>query len=55
MSMEPDFPMALSRLQVLTKEELHELFTDEAKFDEYIRSLEQVNMSNCDIISVLII
>jgi hypothetical protein len=41
--MEPDFPMALSRLQVLSKDELHDLFTDESKFDDYIRSLEQVS------------
>ena len=43
MSMEPDYPMALSRLQVLSKDELHELFTNESKFDDYIRSLDQVN------------
>jgi ESCRT-I complex subunit VPS37 len=41
-SLEPDYPMALSRLQVLSKDELHELFTNEAKFDDHIRSLEQM-------------
>ncbi len=43
MSTEPDYPMALSRLQVLSKDELHDLFTNESKFDDYIRSLDQVN------------
>jgi hypothetical protein len=41
--MEPDFPMALGRLQALSKDDLHELFTNESKFDDYIKSLDQVN------------
>jgi len=44
MNQDPDFPVALARLQSMTKDELHELFTDESKFDDYIKSLEQVRL-----------
>ncbi len=41
--MEPDFPMALSKLHTMTKDELQELFTNESKFDDYIKCLDQVS------------
>ena len=42
----PDYPMALSKIQVMSKEELDELLNDDEKFDDYIRSLQQVRMSH---------
>lgn len=44
--MEPDFPMALSKLQLMSKDELQELFTNESKFDDFIKSLDQVISSD---------
>ena len=38
----PDYPMALSKIQVMDKDQLEELLNDDTKFDDYIRSLEQV-------------
>lgn len=38
----PDYPMALSKIQVMSKEELDELLNDDEKFDDYIRSLQQI-------------
>ena len=38
----PDYPMALSKIQVMSKDELSELLDDDTKFDDYIKSLEQV-------------
>ena len=38
----PDYPLALSKIQVMSKEELDELLNDDTKFDDYIRSLQQV-------------
>ena len=42
----PDYPMALSRIQVMEKQELDDLLNDDEKFDDYIRSLQQVCMSH---------
>ena len=42
----PDYPMALSKIQVMSKEELDALLNDDEKFDDYIRSLQQVRMSH---------
>lgn len=39
---EPDYPMALARIQRMSKEELNELLNDDTKFDDYIKSLEQM-------------
>jgi len=38
----PDYPMALSRIQVMEKQELDDLLNDDEKFDDYIRSLQQI-------------
>merc|ERR1719211_1016842 len=38
----PDYPMALSKIQIMSKEELDELLNDDEKFDDYIRSLQQI-------------
>ena len=38
----PDYPLALSKIQVMSKQELDELLNDDEKFDDYIRSLQQV-------------
>lgn len=38
----PDYPMALSKIQVMSKDELQELLDDDTKFDDYIKSLEQI-------------
>ena len=38
----PDYPVALSKIQVMSREELDELLNDDTKFDDYIRSLQQV-------------
>jgi len=38
----PDYPMALSKIQVMSKEELDALLNDDEKFDDYIRSLQQI-------------
>ena len=38
----PDYPLALSKVQVMSKQELDELLNDDEKFDDYIRSLQQV-------------
>jgi len=35
--------MALAQVQHMTKDELNELLNNEAKMDEYIKSLDQVN------------
>ena len=42
----PDYPLALSKIQVMSKEELDALLNDDEKFDDYIRSLQQVRMSH---------
>ena len=38
----PDYPMALSKIQVMSKDELDDLLNNDEKFDDYIRSLQQV-------------
>ena len=39
---EPDYSMALARIQHMNKDELNELLNNEAKMDDYIKSLDQV-------------
>lgn len=41
-NLSPDVPMALTKLQVMSKEDLHQMFNDESMFDEYIKSLDQM-------------
>jgi len=38
----PDYPLALSKIQVMSKQELDDLLNDDEKFDDYIRSLQQI-------------
>ena len=40
---EPDFAMALSKIQHMSKEELNDLLNNEAKLEEYVKSLDQVS------------
>ena len=40
----PDYPMALARVQRMSKDELQELLNDDMKFDDYIKSLDQVRI-----------
>ena len=42
---EPDFAMALSKIQHMSKEELNDLLNNEAKLEEYVKSLDQVSKS----------
>ena len=39
---EPDFAMALSKIQHMSREELNDLLNDEAKLEDYVKSLDQV-------------
>jgi len=39
---EPDFAMALSKIQHMSKEELNDLLNNEAKLEEYVKSLDQI-------------
>ncbi len=39
---EPDYSMALAKINTMTRDELNELLNDENKLDDYIKSLEQV-------------
>ena len=39
---EPDFSMALARIQRMNKDELNELLNNEDEMDDYIKSLDQV-------------
>ena len=39
---EPDYSMALAKVQHMNKDELNELLNSEAKMDDYIKSLDQV-------------
>ena len=43
---EPDYSMALARIQHMNKDELNELLNNEAKMDDYIKSLDQVKISS---------
>ena len=43
---EPDYSMALARIQHMNKDELNELLNNEAKMDDYIKSLDQVKNSS---------
>lgn len=48
---EPDYSMALARVKRMTREELDELLNgDGSKMEEYINSLEQVNLSKSFVI-----
>ena len=40
---EPDFSMALARIQRMNKDELNELLNNEDEMDDYIKSLDQVS------------
>ena len=40
---EPDFAMALTRIQHMSREELNDLLNSEAKLEEYVKSLDQVS------------
>jgi len=39
---EPDFAMALSKIQHMSREELNDLLNDEAKLEDYVKSLDQI-------------
>merc|ERR1712029_467481 len=39
---EPDFSMALARIQRMNKDELNELLNNEDEMDDYIKSLDQI-------------
>lgn len=39
---EPDYAMALARIQHMAREELNDLLNNETKMDEYVKSLDQV-------------
>jgi len=39
---EPDFAMALTRIQHMSREELNDLLNSEAKLEEYVKSLDQI-------------
>ena len=45
---EPDFAMALSKIQHMSKEELNDLLNNEAKLEEYVKSLDQVSKISAD-------
>ena len=38
----PDYAMALAKIKHMSKEDLEGLLNDETKFDDYIKSLDQV-------------
>lgn len=39
---EPDYAMALARIQHMAREELNDLLNNETKMDEYVKSLDQI-------------
>ncbi len=47
---EPDFAMALTRIQHMSREELNDLLNSEAKLEEYVKSLDQVSTQPCYVI-----
>ena len=40
---EPDYSMALAKVQHMNKDELNELLNNDAKMDDYIKSLDQAS------------
>lgn len=43
---EPDIPAALGLLNHLNNDELKELLNDDAKFEDVVKDIKQVNISN---------
>ena len=42
----PDYAVAMARINHMSKEELDGLLNDDEKFDDYIKSLDQVSLQS---------